>query len=448
MSTPSSVRSPLDVVSSGSGPGPDVFSRRRDRVAKRVGADGLLVVPAGVEAPRNHDVDHEFRQASQFWWLTGFGEPDAVAVLTPGHADGDYHLFVRPRDPERETWDGYRAGVKGAKDTFGADRAYPIAELGNRLPALAVGRDRVWYRLGERLDETVTALLVGGRNRRDRLGDRVPDGVIDSASCSTSSALNTRRRPRLATAPEPWQPRGTVRRCAWPGPGNRATARGDGGWARPGPPTATSIVAGTNACVLHYTENADVAIYIGADRRRLRGGPALGRHHLHLPVNGRFSGPQRAMYEVAAAQHRRWRPRPGANSPPHEARAVIAEARRSRLILRHDDAGTLDAESLRTAPAYWLGPDVTTSAPTATTTTTAVAETMALMTSPASTAPTKGEVTLLLARPHAWALPGELGVERAKAAEEAELAERHLRWSIGFPRSFSASAFASRTTSS
>ena len=141
MSTPSSVRSPLDVVSSGSGPGPDVFSRRRDRVAKRVGADGLLVVPAGVEAPRNHDVDHEFRQASQFWWLTGFGEPDAVAVLTPGHADGDYHLFVRPRDPERETWDGYRAGVDGAKDTFGADRAYPIAELGNRLPALAVGRD-------------------------------------------------------------------------------------------------------------------------------------------------------------------------------------------------------------------------------------------------------------------------------------------------------------------
>ena len=148
-------------------------------MAKRVGADGLLVVPAGVEAPRNHDVDHEFRQASQFWWLTGFGEPDAVAVLTPGHADGDYHLFVRPRDPERETWDGYRAGVDGAKDTFGADRAYPIAELGNRLPALAVGRDRVWYRLGERLDETVTALLVGGRNRRDRLGDRVPDGVID-----------------------------------------------------------------------------------------------------------------------------------------------------------------------------------------------------------------------------------------------------------------------------
>ncbi len=445
MSTPSSVRSPLDVVSSGSGPGPDVFSRRRDRVAKRVGADGLLVVPAGVEAPRNHDVDHEFRQASQFWWLTGFGEPDAVAVLTPGHADGDYHLFVRPRDPERETWDGYRAGVKGAKDTFGADRAYPIAELGNRLPALAVGRDRVWYRLGERLDEMVTALLVGGRNRRDRLGDRVPDGVIDPGVMldelrlhKDDADLDSLRRAGALAA----EGHREAMRLARPG----ATERQLQGamewvWRAAGSPRNgyPSIVAGgTNACVLHYTENADVVA--DGDLVLIDAGCEVDQLSADItrtfPVNGRFSGPQRAMYEVVlAAQHAALAAvRPGATirSPHEAARAVIAEGLVDLGLIPSgidDVVGMgLDAEFFMHGTSHWLGLDVhdvgsyrndDDHRP--------LAETMALTIEPGIyVAPTKGEVTFkLLAHDRdAWARRRvELGVERAKAAEEAELAE-------------------------
>src|SRR3970040_1162837 len=97
------------------------FESRRRRLAESIGQDGIAVIPAAVEQIRNDDVPHDFRQDSNFFYLTGFTEPDAVAVLTPGHPDGDYSLFVRPRDREMESWNGFRAGVDGAKQSFGAD---------------------------------------------------------------------------------------------------------------------------------------------------------------------------------------------------------------------------------------------------------------------------------------------------------------------------------------
>ncbi|HDH03452.1 MAG TPA: Xaa-Pro aminopeptidase, partial [Actinobacteria bacterium] len=115
---------------------------RRERFAAIVG-DLIVVIPAGFEQTRNDDVDHPFRQQSDFYYLTGFEEPDAVALIDPSAVDEQYVLFVRPRDREMEIWNGYRAGVEGAMERFGADAAYPIEDLESHLRRRLVGRSRV-----------------------------------------------------------------------------------------------------------------------------------------------------------------------------------------------------------------------------------------------------------------------------------------------------------------
>src|SRR5437868_9535958 len=119
------------------------FIDRRQRFAEAVG-DGLAIIPAAREVTRNSDVHYEFRQDSDFFFLTGFDEPDAVAVINPTHAKERYVLFVRPRDREMEIWTGRRAGVEGAIATYGADAAYPIEQLDQKLRELMLDRPAVF----------------------------------------------------------------------------------------------------------------------------------------------------------------------------------------------------------------------------------------------------------------------------------------------------------------
>src|SRR5438270_10911912 len=109
------------------------FKERRERVLAAI-RPGVLVIASAPLAIRNNDVEHEYRQDSDFYYLTGFDEPESVLVLASEHPEHKMVLFVRPRDPEREVWDGARAGVEGAVKQFGADAAFPISELGSRLP--------------------------------------------------------------------------------------------------------------------------------------------------------------------------------------------------------------------------------------------------------------------------------------------------------------------------
>ena len=430
----------------GDAPGPEVFAARRHQVAQVVGGDAVLVVPAGVETPRNHDVDHEFRQASQFWWLTGFAEPDAVLVLVPGHPEGDYQLFVRPRDPERETWDGYRAGVEGAMARFGADSAHPVGDLAERLPQLAVGRSRLLYRLGERLDSVVGGLIVGGRNLRDRLGDVTPTVVEDPTPMlddlrlhKDASDLASLRRSGLLAA----EGHREAMRLARPGVTERQLQGAmEWVWRAHGSPRNgyPSIVAGgANACVLHYTENADVLadgdlVLIDAGCEMDMASADITRT---FPVNGRFTGPQRAVYDVAlAAQHAALAAvRPGATiRAPHDAaRTVIAEGLVDLGLIPAQASVNdvlsmgLDAEFFMHGTSHWLGLDVHDAGSYRDGEAHRyLAETMVLTVEPGIyVAPTKGEVTFKL-HPHdrdAWARRRvELGAEAAKAAEDAELA--------------------------
>src|SRR5262249_22019481 len=123
------------------------FIERRRRFVEAIG-EGLAIIPAAQETARNSDVSHVFRQNSDFFFLTGFDEPDAVAVLNPAHSKERFVLFVRPRDREMEIWNGHRAGVEGAVAHYGADAAYPVDQLDAKLREYAIERTTVYYRLG------------------------------------------------------------------------------------------------------------------------------------------------------------------------------------------------------------------------------------------------------------------------------------------------------------
>src|SRR5437867_10073198 len=144
------------------------FVERRRRFAEAIGA-ALAIIPGAREVARNGDTNFEFRQDSDFYFLTGFAEPDAVALINPAHAKERFVLFVRPRDREMEIWNGRRAGVEGAIATYGADAAYTVEELDARLREFAVDRPALVYRLGNSYhDGRVIRLLAEMRGLRVR----------------------------------------------------------------------------------------------------------------------------------------------------------------------------------------------------------------------------------------------------------------------------------------
>jgi len=114
----------------------DEFARRRKQLMKMMGKGAIAILPTVPEKTRNGDVLYHYRPDSNFFYLTGFHEPEAVAVLIPGRDHAEYVLFVRDRDPTRETWDGRRAGPEGATSEYGADDAFPIGDIDDILPGL------------------------------------------------------------------------------------------------------------------------------------------------------------------------------------------------------------------------------------------------------------------------------------------------------------------------
>src|SRR3954466_9320973 len=127
---------------------PAVFAARRDAYMTALGKDAVAVVKSLPERLRNGDAYHPFRQHSDLLYLTGFVEPGATLILRPGAETERVVMFVRPRDPDQETWEGRRAGVEGAKAQYGADAAYPTVELGSKLWDLISNVDELHYALG------------------------------------------------------------------------------------------------------------------------------------------------------------------------------------------------------------------------------------------------------------------------------------------------------------
>jgi Xaa-Pro aminopeptidase len=127
---------------------PAEYARRRKQLMRMAGDDAILILPAAPERIRSKDTTYPYRQDSDFWYLAGFPEPEAVLVLVPGRKHGESLLFCRERDADREAWDGPRAGQEGAVSAYGMDDAYPIADLDEILPGLLEGRSRVYDHFG------------------------------------------------------------------------------------------------------------------------------------------------------------------------------------------------------------------------------------------------------------------------------------------------------------
>ena len=130
-----------------------IYAARRDQFFDQMPENAVAVFPSAPVRARNNDVDHEFRQDSDLFYLTGFGEPESVAILARSGGERSFQLVVRPRDKEREIWDGKRAGVDGAKSTYGADEAFPVEELAASLEKACGGKSTLIYALGAHGDE-------------------------------------------------------------------------------------------------------------------------------------------------------------------------------------------------------------------------------------------------------------------------------------------------------
>ena len=283
----------------------DRFAERRSAFLSRLGQT-VAVVPAAHEQIRNDDVPHPFRQDSDFHFLTGFTEPDAVAVFDAA-SDTPFTLFVRPRDAKAEAWTGLRAGTEGAVERFGADAAFPLEELDDQLRRRLAGRGSVGYVPGGLVEPKVLGALRAVRSYADRSGVAVPTRIVDIRAIvhelrlvkSDDEIEALREACRISAVAH-----NEAMRFAAPGRSERQVAAaleyvfGVMDAERVG---YSSIVAGgDNACILHYVENDQTLV----DGDLLLIDAAAEYRHLTsditrtFPVNGHFSAPQRAIYEL------------------------------------------------------------------------------------------------------------------------------------------------------
>ena len=286
----------------------DLHAQRRRALMDRLGATAAAVFPAAPVALRAIDVEHRYHQDSDFLYLTGFPEPEAVCLLLPGHPKEEFVLFVRPHDPERETWTGRRAGVDGAIATYGAQVAYPIDQLDEKIGAYVSERDRLYYRSGRdpTFDQRVLAWMRQWQLTRPRAGTG-PTAVLDPAEFLHEMRMVkdpeelAHLRTAIAITADAHR---AAMRAARPGVHEyEIEALVDYTFRRMGAagPAYPSIVAGgPNATTLHYVTN-DRPLAAG-DLLLIDAGADFAGYCADVtrtfPVADHFSGPQRAIYEL------------------------------------------------------------------------------------------------------------------------------------------------------
>ncbi len=287
---------------------------RRARLASLLGGDGIAIIPTAPERLRNRDSEYLFRHDSYFFYLTGFTEPNAWLVLT---GDGRSTLFCAPKDLEREIWNGYRLGPAAAPEALGVNEAFSIDELDTRLPRLLENRDAVWYPFATHvgLETRVDGWLAKVR-ARVRMGALCPEqqrdlcGPLDEMRLvKDAHELTTMRRAAQISAEAHVHAMQTSARMLRDGRDVREyhlDAELLHGFRMAGSqyPAYNSIVAaGANACVLHY--HADAAPIRAGELVLIDAGCELDGYASDItrtfPADGKFTGPQRALYELVLA---------------------------------------------------------------------------------------------------------------------------------------------------
>jgi len=287
---------------------PAVFAARRAALMEAIGPDAIAIVRSLPERLRNGDAFHPFRQASDVVYLTGFVEPDTTLVIRPGAKTDRVVMFVRPRDPDMETWDGRREGLEGAKERFGADAAYPAHELEAKLPELLANVDE-WH-VGLGIDDTLDALVartLAKLRRTEKKGKRPPRAIVDPRVALHE--LRLKKRPEeLAALREAAKISSDAHLAAMqtgrPGAYEHEleavinyTFRKRGGG---GPGYSTIVGAGVNATILHYIENK--CRIADGDLVLVDAGCEYDHYTADItrtwPANGKFSPAQRDVYDL------------------------------------------------------------------------------------------------------------------------------------------------------
>jgi Xaa-Pro aminopeptidase len=280
-----------------------------------MGPDSVAIIPAAREATRSNDTEYRFRQDSDFYYLTGFNEPEAVAVIAPSR-EARYTLFVRPRDREKETWTGRRAGVEGAKERHGADEAFPVEEFSAKLMELLDGAHTLYYRLGNGnpdLDRMVIRQLarmraLGWRKARPpqtitdpgallhemRLIKSDEEVALMQRSADIASEAHREAMRAARSGVKEYEIEALIEYAF-----RRAGASG--------PAYNTIVGGGANATILHYIENS--AELRDGDLLLIDAGAEYEGFASDItrtfPVNGRFTRAQRDIYDLVLDCQRR-----------------------------------------------------------------------------------------------------------------------------------------------
>lgn len=342
---------------------------------RMIGRGGIGILPAAPAKLRTRDVEYPYRQDSDFHYLTGFAEPEAIAVLAPGRSQGEYLIFCRDRDAERETWDGARAGPERAVSEYGADDAFPISDVDEILPGIIEQAERVYYSIGAHpeFDTRLIGWVTVLRNRGSS-GTRAPDEFIGLAHLlhdlrlykSRAELTSLRRAASVAV-------KAHLRAMGFCRPGlyeYEIEAEFLHEFRRHGmrPSYLPIVGSGPNSCVLHYSANG----------RQMQNGELLlvdagcefdcyaSDVTRTYPVGGRFSREQRAIYEIVLDAHsaaleaiapgRHW------NEPHDAAVLVIARGLRRLGLLQGTTSSIIRAGAYRRffmhRTGHWLGMDV------------------------------------------------------------------------------------------
>lgn len=355
---------------------PNEHKRRRRQLMRMMEPESIAILPAATERIRNRDVHYPYRQDSDFYYLTGFPEPEAVAVLIPKRTHGEYVLFCRERDPTKELWDGPLAGQEGAVEEYGADDSFPISDLDEILPRMLEQCERVYYAMGcdADLDRRMSEWINRIRGRA-RTGVHAPiefialDHYLHELRLIKSPAeIRLMRKAARISAQAHVR---TMQNCRAGMTEFQLQAEFEHECMRRGArhQAYPAIVGGgANGCVLHYIDND--AELTDDDLVLIDAGCELDHYASDItrtfPVNGRYSDAQRQLYSIVLDAQKAAidTVRPGAHwNEPHEAAVkVITKGLRKIGLLKGTVPKLIKDEAYRPffphRTGHWLGMDV------------------------------------------------------------------------------------------
>ena len=346
-----------------------MHEQNRKAFIEKMGRGGVAIFASRPPAAWNHDTEYLYRPDPNFYYLTGFEEPESICVIAPDHPKHQYILFVRPKDKQAEIWNGKRVGVKDARKRYGADKAYPIEKFGEKIGKYLEGAERLYYTLGSNqdVDSEILAIFTGSIRSRIRSGQGFHTLVDPSPILSELRLIkNETELQRIQMATE-ITVAGHVAAMKAVKPGMyeydlealvESTFRMNGA---SGPAFPTIVASGGNATTLHYTTNdcqikdeTLVLIDAGAEYRRYSGDVTRT-----FPANGTFTEAQREIYQLVLDAHYAIidciRPGVSIDEPHQKSIELLTESMLSLGLLQGKAKKLIKKEAYRQFYMYRIG---------------------------------------------------------------------------------------------